>query len=222
MRKLIIVADDYGYAARFNEGIGKAVEQGLATAVSVMVNRPYVEAAVLKNWPVSLGLHAEVLDMTPDEAGQAIDEQLSKFRSLFGRGPDFLNRHKNTPVAPDLVDVFVDVAKKYQLPLRGMDRDDLMLLRERGCLVVDYFMASYDKQPAEVFAMLNNLPAGVGEFMVHPGYFDPESRSSYNRPREIELQTLLSGQMQQILQRQNVELVTFEALARLDSSKRAI
>lgn len=212
MRKLIIVADDYGYAGRFNEGIVKAVEQGLVTAVSVMVGRPYVEAAVLKNWPVSLGLHAEVFGMTPDRAVQAIDEQLGKFRILFGRGPDFLNRHKNTPAAPDLVDVFAATAQKYRLPLRGMDRDDLILLKQRGCLVVDYFIASYDKQPAEVFAMLSNLPEGVGEFMVHLGYFDPESRSSYNRPRETELQTLLSGQMQQILQRQNVELVTFEAL----------
>jgi predicted glycoside hydrolase/deacetylase ChbG (UPF0249 family) len=59
-KRLIINADDFGMSKEVNEGTKKGIEEGIITSVSVMVNMPFFEDAIvfLKKHPeVSVGLH---------------------------------------------------------------------------------------------------------------------------------------------------------------------
>ena len=69
---------------------------------------------------------------------------------------------------------------------------------------------------ARLLRLLDCLPSGTTELMVHPGHVDPAlaSLDSYVRPRENELDTLLSAAVRDRLHRGDIRLVNFNALAR--------
>lgn len=81
MRKLIINADDFGMSREVNEGVEKAINLGVLSNVSLMVNLPYFNDAVsfLRNHPeVSVGLHFNVTEgkpvLDPSEVGSLLKE----------------------------------------------------------------------------------------------------------------------------------------------------
>ncbi|NUQ20720.1 MAG: ChbG/HpnK family deacetylase, partial [Gemmatimonadaceae bacterium] len=64
--------------------------------------------------------------------------------------------------------------------------------------------------------LIEQLPPGTTELMVHPGRVDAELRAvdSYVAPRERELDALLSREVRDRLRLGDVSLVSFAALAR--------
>jgi predicted glycoside hydrolase/deacetylase ChbG (UPF0249 family) len=59
-------------------------------------------------------------------------------------------------------------------------------------------------------AHLAALPAGLSEFMTHPGYFDEElAYSRYGRQREGELAGLTDPEVVQAVARDGIRLVHF-------------
>lgn len=68
---------------------------------------------------------------------------------------------------------------------------------------------------ADLLALLEALPAGTTELMVHPGYDSPELAAidGYRAPRERELRALTSPALRSRLAELDVELVTFGAPA---------
>lgn len=61
MARLIVNADDLGYATEINRGILEAHERGAVTSASLMVDRPAAEhgAAIARRTPrLSVGLHS--------------------------------------------------------------------------------------------------------------------------------------------------------------------
>lgn len=68
MKRLIVNADDFGMSGEVNEGIKQGIEVGVITSVSVMVNMPYTEDAImfLKKHPkTSVGLHFNITEGPP-------------------------------------------------------------------------------------------------------------------------------------------------------------
>ncbi len=68
MKTLIVNADDFGMSREVNEGVKKGVEAGVIKSVSVMVNMPYFNEAVLylkKHQEVSVGLHLNLTEGMP-------------------------------------------------------------------------------------------------------------------------------------------------------------
>lgn len=62
--------------------------------------------------------------------------------------------------------------------------------------------------------ILERLPRGDSELMCHPGYADAELRagSGYNLQREQELAALTDGRVRAVVQRRDIELITFAGL----------
>ena len=65
-------------------------------------------------------------------------------------------------------------------------------------------------------AILTALPQGTWELVCHPGYSDDDLRAAGTRllqSREIELQALTSAETKSLLQRQNIQLMSYAELA---------
>ena len=64
---------------------------------------------------------------------------------------------------------------------------------------------------ARLFALVPMLPEGTTELMTHPGYSDPglSEHDGYTWQREEELRVLCSRELRDLLQRHEIELVSF-------------
>src|SRR5262245_56880632 len=128
MKYLIVNADDFGASRGINRGIIDAHCRGILTSASLLVTTPWSrEAASLGRAAseLSVGLHAD-LGPTPirtaeDWRREARDElrgQFIRFRELMGHLPTHLDSHHNVHRHPELLPLFQELARDYDLPLR--------------------------------------------------------------------------------------------------------
>ena len=209
-RLLIITADDYGYAPRYDQGIVEAAGAGAVDSVSVMVKRGRVDATPILQTGVELGLHLEFpVELTDgattgaparEEALRELEEQLGAFEATFGRAAAYLDGHKHCHAHPGLAKSIAHEAARRQLPVRSTDLEHRHTLREAGAATPDRLIGRYSEEPdgalpPELRAVVEEdgeLPAGITEWMVHPGHPDPGSGSGYDQAREEDLDLLLS------------------------------
>lgn len=184
---LIVAADDYGYARGYNRGILEAAQAGALDGVSAMVGRSRCEAAPLLETGVEIGLHLELPGAPPAA-------QLERFEALFARPPAYIDGHKHCHARPAAVDEVVGIATKLEIPVRSVDETHRERLRRAGVATPDRLIGRLDPSepalPAEL-AQGRQLPAGVTEWMVHPGHPDPDAGSSYDGARREDLDLVL-------------------------------
>lgn len=195
-RWLIINADDYGYSARYNDGIMRVVEAGMIDSVSAMTEREHCDPGPLLAAGVEIGLHVEFEGRWGARSGaparNSLRVQLERFTDLFGRWPSYLDGHHHCHARPELASPIFETALQLGLPVRSVSADHRQLLRERNIPTNDHLIGRMDgKQPAEP-AELRDLGAGVTEWVVHPGLPDPEGGSSFDLPRQEDMNLLLT------------------------------
>ena len=162
------------------------------------------------------------------DLGQVHAEWRTQIESFLGLGfqPDHLDSHHHISYhQPDLFKVLLELAREYHLPIRyppsefmeilGQDNIDSWL-REYGvtapssCLT-DFY--GYDRGINNGFLLgiLESMPDGVHELMCHPGYAKQDliNSSSYNKPRELELEVLTSPEVKEWIQDQGIQLIPF-------------
>jgi predicted glycoside hydrolase/deacetylase ChbG (UPF0249 family) len=184
---LIVTADDYGYAPGYNRGILEVAEAGAVDAVSVMVGRRWCEPWPLLESGVEVGLHLEL-------PGERPEAQLDRFQRLFGRPPGFLDGHAHCHARGAAAAEIARLAAARRLPVRSVNPEHRDLLRSLGVATPDRLIGRLRPSEPELPALLAGggpLPAGVTEWMVHPGYPDARSGSSYDVAREQDLNLLL-------------------------------
>ncbi len=93
------------------------------------------------------------------------------------------------------------------------------VLEENGCRTTDHF-AGFQMtgrfRSAELIALIAALPEGSTEFMTHPGHHGPELQAAHTRlkaSRVQELGALIDPEVRRALERHNIELTRFSALA---------
>ncbi len=81
-------------ATALNKGIIEAIENGIVTSTSVIVDAIAAnEAGELTKYPVvSIGLHFELKEVVSVEA--ELERQIEKFVKIIGRQPDYIDTHK--------------------------------------------------------------------------------------------------------------------------------
>lgn len=200
MARLIITADDYGYAEEVDAGVIEAAEQGLIDSVAAIVDGPSFEPEPIAATGVEIGLHL-VLDGGPDaprasdrdrrRAEEAIARQLAAFEDALGRAPAHLSGHHHAHARPGLGVVVADRAEALGIPVRSIDARQRRLLSCRGVATPDYLVGRLD-QSEPVDPGLERLDSGLGlvEWMVHPGHEAPELDSDYARGRLEDLDHL--------------------------------
>lgn len=93
-------------------------------------------------------------------------------------------------------------------------------LTEKDILTTDWFVDSfYGNATVENFiSMLEQLPAGISEVMVHPAIVDDELRDiqdGYLEAREVELNVLLDPRVREALDENHIQLIDFGELKNL-------
>jgi chitin disaccharide deacetylase len=121
-----------------------------------------------------------------------VEAQIARFEKLVGRPPTHLDSHHHVGLHPPVRDVVLDVARALRLPVRSQDAAARVRARSAGLRTTDHFFGEAGPgaywSAARTLAMLRALPAGVSEFMAHPGRFDDDlGYSRFGRQREIEL-----------------------------------
>src|SRR5262249_54135896 len=130
-RYLIVNADDFGASSGVNRGILEAHRLGVLTSASLLVDAPgSAEAAELsRSVPeLSVGLHVD-LDGHPRSSraaaagcGGEILRQIERFVDLVGCAPTHLDSHHNVHRGPEVLPVFLALARRWSIPLRGHSR----------------------------------------------------------------------------------------------------
>ncbi len=163
-----------------------------------------------------------------------------------GLRPTHLDTHKHTHLAPPVLDAVARIAEEFEIPwvrrpfdipltaLRGgvpwlkrATSSGLQVLRGRfhrvlarhGCRTTDHFagfqITGRFRAP-ELAQLIRELPAGVTEFMCHPGYCGEDLRQAHTRlkeSRERELEALVAAETRAALEESCVELVNYRQLS---------
>jgi chitin disaccharide deacetylase len=121
-----------------------------------------------------------------------IEAQLERFETLFGRPPTHLDTHHHIGLYPPVREIVLSSAVRSRAPVRSQNAAARQAARSAGLATPDHFFGESGPDaywtPARALGHLKRLPAGVSEFMTHPGYCDEGLfYSRYGRQRETEL-----------------------------------
>ena len=228
-RQLIVNADDFGRSRGVNRGIGAAHNDGVVTSASLMVRWPAAkEAAVLAHSmpQLSIGLHVDlsewiyrdgdwvrlytVVGDDPSEIASESRRQLAAFRSLVGRDPSHLNSHQHVHRDEPVRSVLVDLAAELEVPLRQFTPE----IEYRG----EYHGQTTTGDPLPtaltveaLAAILRSLAPGTSELGCHPA-LEVDFESVYGAERLVELHVLRSAEIRNVLEVEDIRLVSFDQL----------
>jgi predicted glycoside hydrolase/deacetylase ChbG (UPF0249 family) len=224
VKYLIVNGDDFGASRGINRGIMEVHERGALTSASLMIRMPAAREAVAlaKTAPkLGVGLHVALTneDATPtlnfdDALGCAaeIDAQIVAFTDAMGALPTHLDTHQNVHRDDRLRPLFVEAARRYDLPLREHSP-------------VRYFSNFYGQwddgiahpEHISIESLLHmlreELHHGITELSCHPGYIGADFASPYNIERELEILTLSDPQFLHFLRDHGVRLINFRDVA---------
>lgn len=214
MTKLLIVnADDFGASPGTNRGIVEAHLRGIVTSTSLLVNAAAsAEAAELAvSAPdLSIGLHADLDGVDPEQIGDALERQLERFEALLSASPTHLDTHHDTHRHPRAFPAVVEFARRHGLRLRGH-------ARMRVCTKFYGQWGGETHLEQISVAGLERLLADIEDLMTeltcHPGYPDPSLRTSYDAERETEVRTLCDPATRAIVARLGFRLISFHELS---------
>ena len=149
-----------------------------------------------------------------DEARIELGSQIDAFRKIMGRFPTHLDTHHHVGRHEPILDLVLDFARALKVPVRSQDATVRAAARGLGLRTPDHFMGESGPEPywsrERTLEHLAALPAGLSEFMTHPGYFDDDlAYSRYGRQRETELAGLTDPDVRRAVESQGVRLAHF-------------
>jgi predicted glycoside hydrolase/deacetylase ChbG (UPF0249 family) len=225
-RKFVLFnADDFGYSHGINRGIAEAHLEGVVTSTSMMVNTPATQEAarMAVDLPgLSIGLHVNFTNEAdrlvdfydPAVCRSEIRRQHDVFQRIMGRNPTHLDSHQHVHRVKGVRDIFFEAAAEWGLHLR-----DAAPVTYKGGFYAqwEYGVGNPDKVSLEALERIlrNEIPEGVFEMCVHPGYVDPDFSSVYHDEREWELRTLCDPRVREILQEEGIQLIGYRDLPKV-------
>lgn len=147
-----------------------------------------------------------------DEIRIEIEEQIKKALSL-GIPITHMDSHHGVQSQSKVIDVFIDMAHKYNLPVRSTPLDREIIIKA-GLKTVDNFIYNfYDEgvKKENLLFILEKLEDDITEMMTHPAHVDDEliKVSSYNVKRGIEREILTDPDVIQFVKEKNIMLVNY-------------
>jgi len=229
-KKLIVNADDWGQSRGINAGIIKAYEQGIVTSASLMVRYTSAKEAAFysKNNPgLGVGLHVDLGEWVlkdgnwdslyqvvsfddMKEVEKEVRNQLESFYRFMDKNPTHIDSHQHVHQKVNLRGLFLEIAARLNLPLRGC------------CPSVKYCGDFYgqleDGSPYHqgisvdgLKRIISNLPEGTTELACHPG-LNNDLKTMYSKERMIEVDTLCNKSILESIRQENIELCSFDKI----------
>ena len=121
-----------------------------------------------------------------------VEAQVERFQSALKRRPTHLDSHHHVGLHPPVRDVVLEVAHALDVAVRSQNAEARSRARSARLRTPDHFFGESGPDaywsPDRTVRHLRELPAGVSEFMCHPGWVDAElAYSRYGRQRETEM-----------------------------------
>ena len=118
--------------------------------------------------------------------------QIERFVALMLRPPTHLDTHHHVGLLDPVSAVVLEAARNLGVPVRSQNPEARARALTAGLRTPDHFFGESGPGPywslARTLAQLRQLPAGVSEFMSHPGWLDDAlAYSRYGRQRETEM-----------------------------------
>ncbi len=229
-KKLIVNADDFGQSIAINKGIIMAHEEGIVTSASLMVRyEAAIDAAAYaeKNPTLGVGLHIdlgewictndnwsalyEVVSLKDVQAVEKeVNDQLESFYRILKRKPTHLDSHQHVHQRKNLRPVFVALAQKLDITLRGCSS----MVNYRGDFYgqSDGGLAFYDAIGVEgLKKTIEKIKAGITELACHPA-LSGDIKTMYNVERQMELATLCDKTVRQKILDNRIQLCSFDGI----------
>ncbi len=148
-----------------------------------------------------------------EDVWKELDAQIQKFLS-FGIKPSHLDFHHYFYSSRDVYSAYLELAKKYDLPIRSMTPQTTLIAKQYGIktpdIFIDQFHGSYNISKSlleQISEQLTNCN-GVCELMTTPGYIDDFTQTQTNYlKREDELVALKQAFIEGVWK--DFELVSF-------------
>jgi predicted glycoside hydrolase/deacetylase ChbG (UPF0249 family) len=153
-----------------------------------------------------------------EEVKKEVKAQMDRFLS-FGIKPTHIDGHHHF-FAYDhkILDIVLDLAKEYDLPVRCPDGRSREFYKLKGIKTTDAFAVEFYQENAteEKFMEIINRykDSETVELMCHPAYVDEDliRETTYNKYRSAEFEILNSESVKQFLKETNVELIGFDEI----------
>ena len=266
MKYLIVTADDLGLTESINEGIAKACTEGIVTAVSVIPSGESFEDAIktIKDLGLKeIGAHLALTETKPILSKSRFYRNYSQFFFNLSIGKvkeadiynelkaqldlvkkigvtiTHINSHEHIHVVPQILNIFIRLAREYNIPaircLRGDRAPGRFSLKEnyksillkyfagktkdilnRSNLVfTDFFLGILDSGQLDINKIqkiLTLLKDGVTELVCHPGFLSPEVLSNYpwHIGGELEIFALTDNRTKNFIKNSNIQLISYE------------
>jgi hopanoid biosynthesis associated protein HpnK len=169
------------------------------------------------------------------------DEASAQVRRIIAAGiqPSHIDTHKHTHLFPPVLEAVAKIAKEFGIPWVRRPFDygtgrgagiakravsaGMKLMQPRfakalaGLRMTDHFTGfrmTGTLDEAAMVEILETLPAGLTEFMCHPGKCGPELQGAATRLKEsraIELAALMSPEVRRAIERQGIKLTNYRA-----------
>ncbi len=148
------------------------------------------------------------------EARIELGNQIDAFRRFFRRFPTHLDSHHHVGRHEPILGLVLDFARALGVPVRSQDASVRAAARAQKLRTPDHFVGESGPDPywsaERVLAHVAALPAGVSEFMTHPGYYDEDlAYSRYGRQRETEVAGLTDPRAGEAIAREGIRLAHF-------------
>jgi predicted glycoside hydrolase/deacetylase ChbG (UPF0249 family) len=229
-RKLIVNADDFGQSEGVNKGIIKSFEEGILTSASLMVRYPKASVAAdyaNKN-SLDIGLHVDLGEwvyvngnweqlysvVNVDDVSAVKDEvenQLEKFQKITGVNPTHLDSHQHVHMNKHLQHIFMDVARRLNIPLRKCSNE--------VTYCGGFYGQNSDGTPFHnaisvegLKETINTITNGITELACHPG-INIEFATMYKKERDLEVKSLCDKKIREALDSFKIELRSFKGLS---------
>ena len=157
---------------------------------------------------------AETLDL--DEVEKEYEAQIQKVLSA-GILPEHFDSHHHTHHLPGVFDVFIKLAKKYNITKARMYNKEMLKAKTCEIRTTDKFEDSFYGEDATIENLKKVIRKFKGrsmEIMTHPAYMDNSlyTLSSYNQLRMVEMDVLTSKELKEFLEQGNYEIATFQEI----------
>ncbi len=268
MKYLIVTADDLGLTESINEGIAKAYSEGILTTISIIPTGEAFDDAVtvIKNLKLEeIGAHLALSETKPllkssqfhknhnefffklflgrIDLNDIYNELKAQLEALKKTGIKIthINSHEHIHIIPKVLNIFVRLAKEYNIPAiryargdrpsKGFKLDEMYkrfilsyfsgmtgdIFKNSGLLYTDFFLGLLDAgrlTEKTLIEMLNGLKDGVTELICHPGFLSPEVLEGYgwHIGAEEELFALTSKRVRKAIENNGIRLISFEKL----------
>lgn len=189
MKKVILTSDDFGLSEIYNTKIIEQIESNKLTSVSTMVDKvtPSQQIQIqklkaLKNSNnISLGLH---LELTNDNTSLELVRQWDKFFEIFQIEPNYVDIHKGSEFQGSFDDI-ASFCNLKDVPFRKYKNTKIKVRSPDNSITATRYNIE------ELNKLIENLKdETVYEFVFHIGVFDPNSKSTFNKERELDIEKL--------------------------------